>query len=148
MGGNYYFDVLGNSRSLICWYKHQPVQTYSDCEYCWSSFDTIAKVFDYPYFGNINSEPDRIHQTQKPINLYKWLLKNYAKEGDIILDTHAGSCSSVIACIEFRFEWLAFEINKDNYDAALNRIETYQKRPKSFFKEKDLYNETKQRHFL
>jgi site-specific DNA-methyltransferase (adenine-specific) len=139
-GGNYYFNILGNSRSLVCWYKHQPVPTYSDCEYCWSSFDRVAKVFDYPYYGNINQESDRIHQTQKPVKLYHWLLKNYAKEGDIILDTHAGSCSSVIACIDFGFDWLAFEIDEDYYNAAIKRIEKHLKRPKPIFNQKDLYN--------
>jgi site-specific DNA-methyltransferase (adenine-specific) len=75
------------------------------------------------YYGAINSETDRFHPTQKPIALYKWLLTNYAKPGDKILDTHVGSASSLIACYEMGFDYIGFEINEDYYNMAQKRIE-------------------------
>jgi site-specific DNA-methyltransferase (adenine-specific) len=137
-GGNYYFDTLGNSRGLICWYKHQPVKTYSDCEYAWISIDTTARVFDFPYYGNINAERDRIHPTQKPVALYKWLLKNYAKEGDSILDTHLGSGSSRIAAHDMGFDFVGYEIDKDYFDAQEKRFANHIKQ-QCLFNPKDMY---------
>jgi site-specific DNA-methyltransferase (adenine-specific) len=75
--------------------------------------------------GNKALNEKRIHPTQKPIALYKWLLRNYAKFGDKILDTHMGSGSSIIACHDMGFEYMAFEIDKDYYDAAMKRIEQH-----------------------
>ena len=78
-GGNY-FD-LPPTKGIIFWYKHQPVSNFSDGELAWTSFDKVARCFDYPYYGNINSDKNRIHPTQKPIALYNWLLDNYAIGG-------------------------------------------------------------------
>ena len=64
----------------------------------------------------------KIHPTQKPIALYKWLLKNYAKKGDKILDAHVGSASSLIACYQMNFDFIGFEIDKDYYEKALKRM--------------------------
>jgi len=125
MGGNYYFNELGNSKGLICWYKHQPVDNFSDCEFAWISFDRPAKVFDYPYYGNLEGNTKaqvKVHPTQKPVALYKWLLKNYAKEGDKILDTHGGSMSIAIACHDYKFDLVCCEKDKDYYDAAVKRF--------------------------
>jgi len=69
-----------------------------------------------------SSDLNRIHPTQKPVALYQWLLKNYAKQGDKILDTHGGSCSSAIACDIMGFSADIFEIDKDYYEAALDRF--------------------------
>jgi len=127
-GGNYYFDILGNSKGLICWFKHQPVDNFSDCEYAWVSFDRPAKVFDYPYYGNLEGNTKaatKIHPTQKPIALYRWLLKNYAKEGDKILDTHLGSGSIAIACHDYKFDLVASEIDKEYYDATMKRVSNH-----------------------
>ena len=66
-----------------------------------------------------------IHPTQKPVQLYKWLLKNYAKPHFKIIDTHAGSCSSVIAFLDFKCEWIAFELDKDYFEAASKRIKNH-----------------------
>lgn len=137
-GGNYYFDVLGNCRGLICWYKHQPVQNFSDCEFAWNSIDGVARVFDYPYYGNINAESDRIHPTQKPAALYKWLLKNYAKEGDRILDTHLGSGSSRIAAHDMGFDFVGYEIDKDYFNAQEKRFANHIKQ-QSLFKPNEMY---------
>jgi len=124
-GGNYYFNELGNSKGLICWYKHQPVDNFSDCEFAWISFDRPAKVFDYPYYGNLEGNTKaqiKIPPTQQPVALYKWLLKNYAKEGDKILDTHGGSMSLAIACHDYKFDLVCCEKDKDYYGAAVKRF--------------------------
>jgi len=122
-GGNYYTDQLPANNAWIFWYKHQPLDNYADGEFIWTSFmDKQGKIFDYPYYGTINSDKYRFHKTQKPIVLYKWLLKNYANPDDKILDTHMGSGSSIIACHDMGFEYMAFEIDKDYYEAAMKRI--------------------------
>lgn len=71
-------------------------------------------------------EKNKIHPTQKPIELYKWLLTKYAKSGDLILDTHVGSASSLIACYDLGFDYVGFELNKDYYDLAVERIKEEQ----------------------
>jgi site-specific DNA-methyltransferase (adenine-specific) len=124
-GGNYYFDLLGNSKGLICWYKHQPVNNFADCEYAWTNIDKPAKVFDFQYYGNLEGNTtasEKIHPTQKPVKLYRWLLKNYAKEGDKILDTHGGSMSSAIACHQMGFDLTLCELDKDYYEAGVKRF--------------------------
>ena len=124
-GGNYF--NLHPTRCFIFWYKHQPVKNFSDGELAWTSFNSIARCFDYPYFGNINTEQQRIHPTQKPIKLYEWLLLNYAKEGDTILDTHFGSLSIGIACEKLGFELTAIELDKDYYQMAKKRLLDFKK---------------------
>jgi site-specific DNA-methyltransferase (adenine-specific) len=122
-GGNYFTNYLFPNNAWIFWYKHQPVDNYADGEFIWTSFtDKQGKIFDYMYYGSINSEQGRFHPTQKPVKLYGWLLANYAKPGDKILDTHVGSASSLIACHNYGFEYIGFEIDKDYYDMATERI--------------------------
>lgn len=83
---------------------------------------TVSKI----YKCRASGQGDRIHPTQKPIALYKWLLNNYANKGDKILDTHLGSASSIIACIDMGFEYMGFEIDEEYFAAASKRIEDYQ----------------------
>lgn len=73
--------------------------------------------------GNMKNKEDRIHPTQKPVALYKWILDNYAKPGDKILDTHVGSASSLIACEDFGFQYVGFEIDADYYRLGQERLE-------------------------
>lgn len=101
-GGNY-FPILWNNgcKGFIFWYKGNPVPNFADGELAYTSFNKVAKQFDFRYYGALQgktSADDKIHPTQKPKELYKWLLDNYAKEGDKILDTHLGSGSIAIAC--------------------------------------------------
>lgn len=119
-GGNY-FD-LPPTRGFIFWHKHQPVKSYAAGEYAWTSFDRNAKCFDYPFFGSVGAEKDRCHPHQKPIVLYRWLLENYAEEGDKILDTHVGSASSLIACMEMGFSFWGYENDLEHYNSACKRI--------------------------
>jgi len=118
-GGNYFTHMIPGARCFIVWRKLQMLgmHTMADCELALTSMDKNAKIWD----GN-NSQ-DRIHPTQKPVNLYEWLLKNYAKPGDCILDTHLGSGSSAIAAHYGGFEFVGTELDKDYYEAAAKRFE-------------------------
>jgi site-specific DNA-methyltransferase (adenine-specific) len=115
-GGNYF--NLPPSRGFVIWDKKQYMPTFSRCEYAWLSMSVPSKIYELN-----NSDNAKIHPTQKPVALYKWLLANYATKGDKILDTHVGSGSSLIACYDMGFEYMGFEIDKEYYEAASKRIE-------------------------
>jgi site-specific DNA-methyltransferase (adenine-specific) len=91
------------------------------CEYAWTSFNSNAKIFEYA-----PQDKTRFHPTQKPVALYEWILSRYAKDGDIILDTHVGSASSLIACHRTRHKFVGFEIDKDYYEKAAQRLKEEQ----------------------
>ena len=93
------------------------------CELAWSSIQSPAKIWRY----SVLTERDKIHPTQKPVKLYEWLLKNYAKPGDKILDTHLGSGSIAIACHNMGFALDGYELDKDYYEAAVKRLENHKK---------------------
>lgn len=114
-GGNYF--PLSPTRCVIVWDKVQPWENFSQVEIAWTSFDMPAQLYKFD-----NRTGDKIHETQKPIALYKWLLSKYAKPGDKILDTHGGSMSSVIGCIDGGFDMVCSELDKGYFDAAVNRI--------------------------
>jgi len=117
-GGNYF--NLPPSQGFLIWDKLQPMGFSSAmCEYAWMSFQSPAKMYKKHV---VTTETNKIHPTQKPFKLYEWLLMNYAKEGDKILDTHLGSGSSAIAAHKLGFEFWGYEIDKDYYDAAIKRI--------------------------
>lgn len=118
-GGNYF--NLPPTRCFIIWDKKQPENvSFASCEFAWTSFDASAKTF---YMSPMNVPEQRIHPTQKPEKLYGWLLKRYAKPGDKILDTHVGSASSLIACHNMGFDYIGFELDKDYWKAATERLE-------------------------
>ncbi len=125
-GGNYFTDKLPATRCFICWHKKQQGKCFSDFELAWTSFDKISKMISLHYLErhehNIYNKNKRIHPTQKPVALYSWLLENYAKPGDLILDTHVGSASSLIACESLGFNYVGFEIDADYYEAAKKRM--------------------------
>ena len=89
------------------------------CEYAWTSFNDNAKLFEYSAVG----QKGRFHPTQKPVELYKWILFNYAQHGDKILDTHTGSASSLIACRESGFRYVGFEIDEEYFKKAQKRLQ-------------------------
>ncbi len=124
-GSNYMTKYLNTSKGWIFWDKRTGNNSYGDGELAWTSFDIPIKKFT-KYWSGANAKEkeqlDRIHPTQKPIALYKWLLKNYAKEGDTILDTHVGSGSSRIACWEMGFDFTGYEIDKDYWKAQEKRF--------------------------
>lgn len=117
-GGNY-FD-LPPTRGVICWDKEQPWENFSQWEMAWTSFDMPAALFRK---NNSFAEPGKIHPTQKPVALYKWLIGKYAAAWDLILDTHAGSGSCLVACRETGHSYVGFEIDKTYYDAAAERLQ-------------------------
>ena len=126
-GGNYFADILPVSRCWINWYKGQPLETFSDFELAWTSFDRVSKQANLDSYGFRHADKrlgygGAIHPTQKPVALYCWLLENYAKPGQLILDTHVGSASSLIACESMGFDYVGFEIDPDYYAAAQNRM--------------------------
>ena len=133
-GGQFFTDKIKQSGHWIFWDKINTMPTFGDGELAYTSFNRgSVKRFIFQYNGLLGKEPEeRINATQKPIALYKWLLKNYAKPEFKIIDTHAGSCSSVIAFLEFGCQWIAFEIDKDYYQAASKRIENYKLQLKLF----------------
>jgi len=130
-GGNYFTDKLSVSRCWISWYKGQPINAFSDFELAWTSFDATSRSVKIESYGFNHADKRQtgmstIHPTQKPIALYKWLLKNYASPDFKIIDTHLGSGSSAIAAYDFGIaEFVGCEIDKEYYDAALNRFETH-----------------------
>ena len=122
-GYNHLSDLLPSTKEFIFWYKHQPVDTYSDGELAWTSFDKTAKCFDYPFFGGTGADKDgRIHPTQKPVALYAWVYKLYAEPGMKILDTHLGSGSSRIAAYDAGLDFVGYEIDKEYFDKQEERF--------------------------
>ena len=126
-GANHFIDHLRPSPCAICWHKkrHDEQNDFSDFELAWGSFKSAARLFHLPWigFGAINDGVKRIHPTEKPVKLYAWLLANYAKPGQRILDTHLGSGSHAIACHYFGAHLTATEIDPDYYAAACERIQ-------------------------
>jgi site-specific DNA-methyltransferase (adenine-specific) len=121
--GNNFFGLRGGA---IYWHKEVTMPTYSDGEIAYCSLINSVRFFRYAWHGmiqeNMKNKEFRIHPTQKPVALYQWLLKNYAKQGDKILDTHLGSGSSAIACDIMGFDFVGIEIDADYYKAALDRF--------------------------
>ena len=123
-GGNYMTEYLQPSMGWIFWDKKNGDTDFSDGELAWTSFNKALRKFEWMWSGFKKEKPEkRIHPTQKPVALYKWLIKNYAKQGDKILDTHVGSASSLIACHEMGFEYTGFEIDEEYYNKAVERLE-------------------------
>lgn len=134
-GANYYPQYLFGTMGWVFWDKGQDLKQ-SDGELAFTSFD---KAFRRIVINRCELlKEGTIHPTQKPIKLYKWLLSNYAKRGDKILDTHVGSASSLIACEEMGFQYVGFEIDADYYKAATERIAKFRQQG-SLFAPEEIY---------
>jgi len=118
-GGNY-FD-LPPTRCVIAWDKCQPWENFSQWEMAWTSYSKPAPLFKYD-----NRTGGKIHPTQKPVELYEWLLGKFANKGDKILDTHFGSGSHGIACHNMGYELTAYEVDGDFIAKTVNRIQRHQ----------------------
>lgn len=129
-GGNYFTPYLPSSMGWICWYKGQEGLTMSDCELAYSSFNRATR--HKTFFRLALIKDGVIHPTQKPVALYKWLLTNYAKPGDTILDTHLGSGSSRIAAYDLGFDFTGYELDKDYFEAQEKRFANHIAQPKLF----------------
>jgi site-specific DNA-methyltransferase (adenine-specific) len=124
-GGNYF--ELPPYRCPIAWDKCQPWENFSQIELAWTSFNKPASIVKID-----NRTGGKIHPTQKPIELYKWLLHKYAVDGDKILDTHLGSGSIALACHDYGFELTACELDPEYYELAIDRINTHTSQKKLF----------------
>ena len=136
-GANHFWKTadLPNATNFIFWDKKMPFPNFSRGELAWTSFKGVCKCFEYNYYGNIEGNKQskgRLHPTQKPIALYEWILMNYAKEGDKILDTHLGSGSIALACHNLKYDLTACELDKDYYNAAMKRLKQHQQQLKMF----------------
>lgn len=131
--GANYFGLVGG---MIYWHKNVTMPTYSTGELAWVSWMNKLDFVDITWHGMIQHDMSnkeiRIHPTQKPVKLYRWLLDNYAKEGDKILDTYLGSGSIAIACHDYNFELTACELDKEYYDKAIQRIQNHVSQQKLF----------------
>lgn len=121
-GGNYF--PLPPSRCVLIWDKLDYNSDFASAELAWTSFDKVVKTFQRA--RNKGNEV-KIHPTQKPPELYRWILKNYGQDGNSIIDTHLGSGSIAIACYDMGFDLTGYEIDKDYYDAAVKRLENHKK---------------------
>ena len=130
-GANHLADLFdAKSSCWLVWNKKVmsgAANHFADCELAYGSFPTAVRSFEFEWQGmiqgNMKNKQIRIHPTQKPIQLYEWLLTNYAKEGDKILDTHLGSASSAIAAHYGGFDFVGCEIDEDYYNAAVKRFD-------------------------
>tara|TARA_R110000796_G_scaffold11442_2_gene37987 strand:+ start:215 stop:847 length:633 start_codon:yes stop_codon:yes gene_type:complete len=122
-GGNYFLDYLGKTDGFIVWDKMNGTNPMADAELAWQNVKGTTRMFRWHHFSG--ERITKIHPTQKPVKLYEWLLMNYSKEGDKILDTHLGSGSIAIACHNLGFDLTACELDKDYFDAAMKRIENH-----------------------
>lgn len=130
-GGNYFIESINkDSQGWVVWdKKHPPGIDYADCELAWTSFNRATRIFRFRWNGmlqeDMKNKEKRIHPTQKPVALYEWLLKEYAKPGDKILDTHVGSGSSRIAAYNLGFDYTGFEIDKNYFKAQEDRFKNH-----------------------
>ena len=126
-GGNYF--PLPPTKHFIVWYKKMtPGLTFADCEYCWTTYDKAPRM----YRSSVHGIKEKIHPTQKPVDLYEWILMNYAKEGDRIIDTHLGSGSIAIACHNLGYTLVGCELDPDYYAAACKRLKQHQAQQRLF----------------
>ena len=122
-GANYMTEHLPPKMGWIVWDKGQRDFSLADGELAWTSFDKAMRIFTYARAKALKE--GKIHPTQKPTDLYKWLLDKYAKQGDKILDTHLGSGSIAIACWDMGYDLTAYEVDKEYFDNACKRLETH-----------------------
>jgi site-specific DNA-methyltransferase (adenine-specific) len=129
-GANHFISKIPfDSSCWIVWEKQNGDSSFADCELAWTSFKSSVRMFSKSILGYARQ---RIHPTQKPVELYKWLLDKYAKQGDKILDTHLGSGSIAIACHDYGFDLTACELDTEYFNKAMDRINNYTKQQKLF----------------
>jgi site-specific DNA-methyltransferase (adenine-specific) len=129
-GANHFISKLPyDSSCWIVWNKENGETDFADCELAWTSFRTAVRIFKWKWAGmlqqNMKDKEIRVHPTQKPVALYSWLLHNYAKQGDKILDTHLGSGSSRIAAHKAKLSFVGCEIDKEYFDKQEKRFKEY-----------------------
>ena len=128
-GGNYMTEFLPPKMCWLMWDKGQRDFSLADGELAWTSFDKALRIFNMPRASAMKDAKDnggKIHATQKPVKLYEWILMNYAKEGDKILDTHRGSASLDIACHNLGFDLVTCELDTDYFNDGNKRLKQHQ----------------------
>ena len=136
-GANHFIENISNSNSS-CWivWDKENSGNFADCELAYTDFNTAVRMFSFRWNGmlqgDMKNKEIRIHPTQKPVALYKWLLDKYAKEGDKILDTHLGSGSIAIACHDYGFELTGCELDKEYFDKGVQRVKNHVSQLKLF----------------
>lgn len=136
--------TLPETEYFIVWDKWQTVDNFASAEYAWTNIKMPAKVFRYTIHKEMADRKEnggKIHPTQKPIKLYEWLLRNYAKPGDRILDTHLGSGSSRIAAYNLGFDFVGYEIDKDYFKAQEQRFKAHTAQIRLFETEPQQYQQ-------
>ena len=128
-GGNFFLDHLGAASCLIVWDKKRRGMSQADCEIAWTNLKGQSRVFEWKWNGmlqqDMKNKEERVHPTQKPVQLYAWLYRNFAQEGFRILDTHLGSGSSRIAAWDAGLNFWGYEIDKVFYDLQEKRFEAH-----------------------
>lgn len=127
-GGNYFASMLPDSQCWLVWDKEKPEGvSFADVELAWTSFNQAARIYHFAWNGmlqgDMKNKEYKIHPSQKPVALYKWILNKFAKEGDTILDTHVGSASSLIACHQMGYKYVGFELDETYYKESKERLE-------------------------
>lgn len=123
-GGNYFINHLAPTSCFLIWDKKQPQDlSFAQCEMAWTSYTSSAKIFVF----RPHQIKNRIHPTQKPIQLYQWIFDKYTKQGWTILDTHLGSGSSAIAAHDSGLDFVGIELDGDYFQAATKRLESHQR---------------------
>lgn len=129
-GGNYFVEYLKNSPCWIVWDKLN-TGNFADCELAWTSFKTAVRKYEFLWNGmlqqNMQNKEKRIHPTQKPADLFGMILRDYSKEGDIVLDCFSGSGTTAIACHNLKRRFICIEKDFDYWKASCKRLEDYQR---------------------
>lgn len=125
-GGNFFLDHLASTSCMIVWDKKRRGMDQADCEIAWTNLKGQSRIFEYKWNGmlqeDMKNKEARIHATQKPVALYKWLLMNFAEQGDKILDPYLGSGSSRIAAYDMSFDFYGYELSKVYFDLQEERF--------------------------
>jgi site-specific DNA-methyltransferase (adenine-specific) len=137
-GANHFIENIpkANSSCWVVWNKENGANDFADCELAYCSFNTAVRKVDLRWHGmlqhDMKNKEFRIHPTQKPVKLYEWILMNYAKEGDKIVDTHRGSASLDIACHNLGFDLVTCELDTDYFNDGNKRLKQHQNQLKMF----------------
>ena len=138
-GGNFFLDYLGAASCLIVWDKGRRGMDQADCEIAWTNLPGQSRVFEFKWNGmlqgDMKNKEQRIHATQKPVALYRWILLHYAKPGDRNLDTHLGSGSSRIAAYDAGLDFVGYEIDKTYFDLQEKRFAEHTSQMNLFLQE-------------
>jgi site-specific DNA-methyltransferase (adenine-specific) len=129
-GGNYFLDYLGATDGFVVWDKMNGTNPMADAELAWQNIKGTTRMFRWHHFSG--ERTTKQHPTQKPVKLYEWLLTNYAKEGDKILDTHGGSMSIALACHNLKFDLDLWELDEDYHTAGVKRFNNHIKQLQLF----------------